>query len=152
MNDLIFRRFAGDFDNWTRWFDLHATEQIRERRPDAYRWYAQQTKPIYRWEPDAELPSCAVYPRTEVQRFFGDGSEERDFAGSLSWMLALAILDGFRAIDLFWFPLDGNEAGYQRQIPSVRYWIGHARGRGIRVVIHGDSALTPSGPLYGYET
>lgn len=149
LNALMYRRFGGQFDDWTRWFDLHGTAHIQQHRPEAYAWYAQQSKPIYRWAHDPAIPASVPYPKDTVQTYFGG---ETDFACSLSWMLALAIVDGFDAIDLFWFPLDGNEVGYQQQIPSVAYWIGQARGRGIRVTIHGDSSLKPSGLLYGWQT
>ncbi len=146
LNRLMFTRYAGEFTRWTRWFDLHATEHIQRYRPDAYDWYRQQPadKPVYRWEPDAALPGACVYPRERVA-----DADERDFACSLSWMLALAISERFDIIDLFWCVCDSNEPHYQHQIPSVRYWIGRARGAGIRVTIHGDSALKPTGPLYG---
>lgn len=146
LNDLIFRRFAGDFTEWTRWFDLHPTWWIQEKRPAAYDWYRQQTKPIYRLAADPALPSCCVYPRERIQT-----ATEREFAGSLCWMLALAIHEGFDAIDLFWFTLDGTDPFYKIQVDSAKYWIGFARGRGIEVTIHGDSALKPTGPVYGYE-
>lgn len=64
-------------------------------------------------------------------------------------MFALAIADEFTDIDCFWFVCDDNEPKYRDQIASVRYWIGRARGAGIRVTIHGDSGLKPSLPLYG---
>lgn len=150
VNRLMFMRYSGEFDHWTRWFDLHSTPHIRAQRLEAYDWYGTQTKPIYRWEPDPHMVT-ALYPREAVQAYFGqDGVPERDFWGSLSWMLALAIYEQFEAIDLWWFPLDQER--HQDQLGSARYWIGQARGRGIRVTIHGDSALVPSGPLYGIET
>lgn len=161
-NNVMFARYGGDFTQWTRWFDLHRTPHIQTRRPQAYDWYTQQSgaKPIYQWERNPEIPGSRAYPREAVQAYF---KGERDFWGSLSWMLALAIYEGFTAIDLFWFPLnhDRADAGgeiqipvgqYTHQVPSTRYWIGQARGRGIDVTIHGDSALTPNHPLYGYET
>lgn len=150
VNKLMFMRYNGEFDDWTRWFDLHSTPHILQHRPEAYAWYQQQTKPVYRWEPDATM-CAAVYPLASVQRRFADdGLEERDFGGSFAWMMALAILEGFEAIDVFWMPLDLESHGVQ--LPSARYWIGQARGRGVRVRIHGDSAMTPSGPLYGKDT
>lgn len=147
LNRLMFTRYAGAFTNWTRWFDLHSTAHIQQHRPDAYDWYRSQTKPIYRWELDPALPGCCVYPRQRVA-----DADERDFACSLSWMLALAIHERFDAIDLFWFSLDSGEHHYDYQIASARYWIGRARGAGITVRIHGDSPLKPSLPLYGVPT
>lgn len=163
-NNVMFARYGGDFTDWTRWFDLHRSPHIRDKRPQAYDWYTRQdgSKPIYQWEVNAEIPGSRAYPLEAVRDFFG--AHERDFWGSLSWMLALAIVEGFEAIDLFWFPLCHDKAdvtadmtqvpkgAYTHQVPSTRYWIGQARGRGIAVTIHGDSALRPLHPLYGFET
>lgn len=148
-NAVMFRRYSGQFDEWTRWFDLHRTPHILTQRPEAYDWYRQQDgqRPIYQWEVNPEIPGSTAYPREAVQAYF---TGDRDFWGSLSWMIALAIYEGFTAIDLFWFVVDSH--AHEKQIPSVRYWIGQARGRGIDVTIHGDSTLKPSGPLYGFET
>lgn len=151
-NNVMFARYAGQFNQWTRWFDLHPRAHIEHRRPDAYRWYQQQdgTRPIYLKDVDASVPGSVAFPFEAVRRSFGhDGHEERDFWGSLSWMLALAIVEGFEQIDLLWFALM-NDA-YTNQVPSTRYWIGQARGRGIRVRVHGTSMLNPQGPMYGYE-
>lgn len=150
LNRVMFTRYAGVFDHWTRWFDLHPTDYIRRVRPDAYDWYCEQTKPIMRWERDPNMVSM-VYPRQAVQRFFADGTDEREFSGTLSWMMALAIFEGFDAIDLFWFTLDGTDPFYKIQIDSAKYWIGQARGRGVHVTVHGDSSLHPQPYLYGCE-
>lgn len=150
FNALMFVRYAGVFDDWTRWFDLHSAAFTPAKHPDRWAWYQQQTKPVYRWEVDPRLPSSVAYPLEAIRTFFADGELERDFHGSLAWMLALAIYEGFEAIDVFWCPMD--DAPHRKQVPSIRYWIGQARGRGISVRVHGDSAITAYEPLYGYET
>ena len=150
INKLMFLRYSGEFAHWTRWFDLHSTAHIQRQRPDAYAWYREQVKPIVRWEPDPQMVT-QVYPREAVQQFFAqDGEPERDFWGSFSWMMALAIYEGFDQIDVYWMPLDQEH--HQAQLGSARYWIGQARGRGIRVTVHGDSAMKSTSRLYGIET
>lgn len=150
FNALMFTRFAGHFDDWTRWFDLHNADFTPRKHPDRWAWYQRQVKPIYRWEVDPRLPSSVAYPKEAVRAFFADGTIESDFGGSLTWLFALAIFEGFEAIDVFWCPQD--DASHRKQVASCRYWIGQARGRGITVRVHGDSALTDFGPLYGCET
>ncbi len=153
-NNVMFARYGGDFNNWTRWFDLHPTEHIQAKRAQAYDWYRTQTKPIYRWAPDPDVPASVVYPIDAVLDYFSlsQAERERDFWGSIAWMIALAIYEQFDAIDLFWFTLSNDHMNiYARQVPSTRYWIGQARGRGIRVTIHGDSALKVTHGLYGYQ-
>lgn len=152
FNALMFTRFAGDFDGWTRWFDLHNADFTPARHPDRWAWYQQQTKPVYRWEVDPRLPSSVAYPKADVQAFFADGELERDFGGSLPWLMALAVFEGVPgdAIEVFWCPQD--DARHRKQIASCRYWMGQARGRGLSVRIHGDSGITDYGPLYGCDT
>lgn len=151
-NNVIFARYAGQFHGWDRWFDLHPTAHIQRRRPQAYDWYTRQdgSKPIYQWEINPDIPGSRAYPKDDVLRYFStQGHEERDFWGSISWLIALAIYEGYERIDLFWFVLQHDQ--YTKQIPSTRYWIGQARGRGVRVCIHGDSMLKPQQGLYGCE-
>lgn len=152
-NNVMHVRLGPDYTGWTRWFDLHPTEHIQKRRPQAYEWYTRQPadKPVYRWEPDPAVPGCVVYPKAAVLDLFSRGQveAERDFWGSLSWIIALAIYEQFDVIELFWFQLMNDQ--YTKQVPSTRYWIGQARGRGICCTIHGDSMLKHTGPLYGCE-
>lgn len=152
FNATMFVRYGGTFDDWTRWFDLHGAEWTHTRHPDRIAWYQRQTKPIYRWTVDPSIPSSVAYPLGAIRGYFADDrlGIERDYHGSLSWMLALAIFEGFTMIDVFWCPLD--DAAHRKQVASVRYWMGQARGRGISVVVHGDSAITAYEPLYGLET
>jgi len=145
LNQLMFIRYNGDdLPRWDRWFDLHPTWHIERDRPRAYAWYRSQRKPIYRWEVDPDLPSSVAYPVDDVRRFVG--ADETDFAGSVCWMLALALMEGYDDLHLFWFPVMNEHAG---QVPSIRYWIGQARGRGARVTIHGRSDLHPAREMYG---
>lgn len=150
-NNVMFARYSGVFEDWHRWFDLHPSDHIQRRRPQAYDWYTQQdgSRPIYQWAVNPEIPGSKAFPKDGVLKYFSRDHEERDFWGSISWMLALAIYEGFTDIDLFWFSLMNDE--YTKQIPSTRYWIGQARGRGVRVTIHGDSMLKPQQGLYGCE-
>lgn len=148
LNNVPIARFAGTLA-WTRGFDLHPTAHIQATRPDAYAWQCQQTGtcPIYRFVDDPAGPAFVRYPVERVKKAFPSGA--RRFAGSLSWMLALALVERFDVIDLFWWPFHDHE--HARQIPAVLYWLGRAEERGVRITIHGDSALKPSGPLYGLE-
>lgn len=150
FNATMFVRYGGDFHDWTRWFDLHSAAWTHARHPDRIAWYQRQTKPVYRWAVDPLLPSSVAYPIDAIRSHFADVGLERDFHGSLSWMLALAIYEGFEVIEVFWCPQD--DAQHRKQVPSIRYWIGMARGRGCSVRIHGDSAITAYEPLYGIET
>lgn len=151
-NNVMWARYAGEFDQWTRWFDLHPKAHILRRRPQAYAWYRQQdgSRPIYLKEADPEVPGSVAFPFEAVRQHFCTAThDERDFWGSISWMLAFAIMEGFQQIDLLWFALMHDQ--YTKQVPSTRYWIGQARGRGIATTVHGTSMLNPQGLMYGVE-
>lgn len=154
ISDLIYRRYNGQFDDWTRWFDVHPVEErILKSRPATWAWYQQQDgrRPIYLLAQDPSVPGSVGYPRDAIQAAFADdGAPEDLFGSSLDLMLALATHEGFERIELVWFRMrDGVE--YEQQRPSALYWIGRARGRGIQVVIHGDSSLKDRRGVYGFE-
>lgn len=148
------------FKGWTRWFDLHGDEHIQGRkqgRRNCYPWLCAQTRPIYRWSVDPNMPASVVYPDAARQ-----GS--RLFCSSLDWMLALAIHEHFTHIDLFGWRM--THPAYQHQVGSAQWWVHKAISEGITVTIHGNSALkvkVAAGPpppivipagclMYGRET
>lgn len=141
LNHVPIQRYAGVMPRWTRGFHLHTREQIDAMCPEMWGWMAQQTAPIYLPSAHPEIPSSVPFPHAALLRRFG----VQDFAGSLSWVLALAIWEGYEAIDVFYCPM--NDPEHVGQVPSVRFWMGVALGCGARVTVHGDSALHPS-PMY----
>ena len=69
---------------------------------------------------------------------------------SIVYMIVYAILEGATEIDMYGVVLEvGDEYTVQRK--SVEYWIGYARGKGIKVTINEPTCLC-KGKLYGYET
>lgn len=149
------------WDGWHRWFDVHTEAHIRKHRPDAWTRYRQNgpvaatrvTRPIYLHAAHPAIPGSVGYPREAVQREFAwGGHDEEFFTGSIDWMLALAIWEGVRRIEVF--GVDLWEAPHERgdQRTGAHYWIGIARGRGCEVVIPDESSLCKTERLYGYFT
>jgi hypothetical protein len=146
ISDLAFTRYSGIFTDWTRWFDLHHTERIKQKRPQTWDWYQTQTKPIYLWSSDTSIPASTVYPLEHIQDYF----KTARFGSSFDWLIALAIFEKFEQIEIVWCRMkDGVEI--RNQLPTANYWIGQAEARGIPVIIHGDSALHQPEKRYGYE-
>jgi len=111
------------------------------------------TRPIYLHAAHPAIPGSVGYPREAVQREFAwGGHDEEFFTGSIDWMLALAIWEGVRRIEVF--GVDLWEAPHERgdQRTGAHYWIGIARGRGCEVVIPDESSLCKTERLYGYFT
>jgi hypothetical protein len=90
-----------------------------------------------------------------LQVYFG----HRYFTFSAAWLIAFAIYEGFKRIELWGFMLSQRKPLYARERPCFFYWVEEARRRGIEVVYPAEvgegEAGDPfeyTGPLYGYET
>lgn len=118
--------------------------------------------PIYtakKWE---DVPNTVEYPINEILEHF---KPCRYFMNSMSYMFALAIMEGYERIETYGIDLRYfNELG--KKLPHhdnwldethcLAYWAGQAMGRGIEVVPSQRSSLMkpvkPGEPsLYGYE-
>jgi len=151
LNDLAFKtKFADRYVGWTRWFDLHHDPHILTRKHNTLEWFKKQTKPIYRWTIDPGVPTSIAYPIKDIQRFYNvNGASERHFLSTFDYMVALAAWEDFEQIDVYGFRMLAPR--YIFQLPSALYWVGRARGMGITVNIHGESALNPVNKMYGLE-
>lgn len=94
-------------------------------------WLATQTMPLW-LHPDyatqypaaATWPMARAFPKTEIEGHFG-----RYFTSSPAWMLAHAILRGFREIHIYGIHLS-TEGEYIEQRPGFEYLIGRVLGAG----------------------
>jgi hypothetical protein len=92
-----------------------------------------------------------VYPVFDILKYFQPFAY---FNNSISWMLALAIAEGFEEIGIYGvdMALDGvTGAEYNHQRPSCEYFLGIAWGRGIRVHLPETSELLKCAYLYGFD-
>lgn len=145
------------------WFQLHRDENGAfpgARDASHTEWLKQQTFPIWMWEHRDEIPASRAYPLEEVlsHPVLATGepmSPEAYYNNTISWMIALAILRGYKRIGVYGvdMALDGvhGESEYSWQRPSVEYFIGLARGLGIQVVLPVESEICKAAYLYGYD-
>lgn len=147
------------------WFQIHRRDFEDKypgaRDPNHLKWMSEQTCPIYMWEHDDRIPASRAYPIREVLTMAHPTAgfrlcPESYFNNSISWMIALAIYQGYQKIGLFGvdMAMDGvhGESEYAFQRPSVEFWIGVARGLGIEVVMPEVSEVLKCGYLYGYDS
>lgn len=120
----------------------------------AYLREAATKFPVYVLEPHQEIPDAVVLDREAMYRYFSlDGKDPcRYFTNSISWMIGLAIMEGFEEIGIYGVDMMmaggvGSEYGYQR--PSCEWLIGVAQGRGIKVHIPQQSDLLKTAFVYG---
>lgn len=152
-------RFPEALTTWTRWFNLHTINHIKKRYPAGYRWYTEQSKPIYLQSAQEDISTSLAFPREELQAHFSiDGNPFRFFTCSVAWLMALAIYEGFERIELWGFHLSTTNYKYRFERPCFFYWINRARELGIDVYLPPNIEVTEAGDpatydgwLYGWE-
>jgi len=151
---------------WDRWFELHQLEQVCETWADGdkaaesaarkvyHEWLGSQDKPIYLQEERPDLvPSGIRFPLDEIRRFIqeitGEDEPEAYFTNTIAYLIAFAMYEGAEEIGVFGVDM-ALDAEFGTQRPSCEYFIGLARGRGIKTHIPERSDLLKTTELYGW--
>ena len=138
-----------DVPRYDRWFEIHSYgwSPSRDKKIKKVREaFKSGNTPLYMQEVDPDIPNSRRYPVEKAREMFGDY-----FTNSVSYMIALAIMEGAEEIGIYGIDMaTDSEFGYQK--PSCEYFIGIARGRGIKVHIPHESDLLKTRFQYGYET
>ena len=133
---------------WSRWFQLHDVDKHHPDDGDAHlAWLSAQKFPVLMFEEhiDTRVSNAQPYPKADVIEHFGGY-----FTNSISWMIALAIQEGYEKIGVYGVDMaQDSEYGHQR--PSCEYFLGWAKGAGIEIDIAQASDLLKSPFLYGAE-
>jgi len=112
---------------------------------------AAQTVPVYMQETHPEIPASIAYPLAQMTEAFAlPHTPKPYFTSTVSYMIALAIVERFDEIQLYGIDL-AQDTEYAIQRPSCEFFLGIAVGRGIRVVPHPQSDVLKTAFLYGYE-
>lgn len=142
---------------FTRWFDLHDTKTIEQDAEHA-KWLTEGANgiPVLTWQPRDEWPTSLEFPKAALLERF-----PAYFTNSISWMMALAILEltGGRPVpedeespEIGVYGVDMATSGeYGSQRPSCEYFVGVAEGLGIKVTIPPQSDLLKTHSLYGSD-
>lgn len=158
LNELLSRRLI---PRATAMFEMHMPEiwdvELAHNDPNYRAWiHSPHEYPIYMldWYP---LPCCVKYPLEHVCRRFdlpiyhGKKRKEKFFSHTAAYMLALALLAGYRRVELYGIEMEAGEGeGYGWQRDCMFFWMGVAAGMGVEVVVPENSRLFVA-PLYGYE-
>lgn len=102
-------------------------------------------KPVIMQRRERDIPTSEAYPADEIAEAIGD-----EFTSTIAYMLAYGIYLGYEQIDLYGVIL-AHKTEYIRQRPSVKYYIGVARAKGIKVWAPDDTQLTSVKWRYGYD-
>jgi hypothetical protein len=141
-------------------FELHGRKEIAEKERDKEKqehlnWLKNAKIPIVMQKHFDDIPNSIPFPKDYImskfgERFIGEGQKETYFTNTISWQIALAIDVGFKEILLYGINM-ANDEEYASQRPSVEYFVGLARGLGIKVFIPDQSDICKSWVLYGFD-
>jgi hypothetical protein len=147
----------------TRWFEMHPHEGPGSYITDMVKgtdypaWLKACPIPLYMLSAKPEFPQSIEYPRQQLIDAFQlesirpDLKEKGYFHSSVDYMIALAIYEGFEEIGVWGIDMT-HDSEYAYQKPSGSFWLGFAKGRGIKVTIPKESALLKNeGYAYGYD-
>jgi len=143
MNDLY--RFVPRVDVL---FQVHSRVKIEEfpRTPTYLEWLQKNMNtPVYCHKHYEDIPMSIPYPLQEIVNEFGGY-----FTNGVSYLIALAIYMEYEEIHLYGIEME-HASEHLKQKPSVTYFIGLARGRGIKVWMPKESTLMRAPVLYGFE-
>ena len=141
----------------SRWFDIHPKNWFMGNNRHGHRDWMEQEHPfpIYTQQVYDNVPNSVPYPLAEIQAklltrtWRNDRQIKKLFSSTVSYMVALALHEGFERIELFGIELVmTDEWAYQRE--ALAYWLGKADGMGVEVWMPETCALFQI-PLYGYE-
>lgn len=151
-----------------RWFELHPWHVVlAENAAEAavaphgvsrhMEWMKTFPGAIYMIDARPEIPTSQAYPLDAMVKLCFPWATKQDgkwddayFRCSASYMLALAIAEGFEEIHIYGVDM-AQVVEYREQRPSCEYLLGFAHGRGIKIIRPKDSNLLRCKHLYGYD-
>lgn len=113
---------TGSFPRITLWFDIHANNP----------------------NPQADI-TRENYPFYAAVELAGG----QYFNNSVSYMIAYAILQGYKEIALYGVRFMSDNEQRKEQYQNVREWIFFAKSRGIKVTAPYDDVMLKEYPMYG---
>ena len=132
-------------------------------RPEGHLdWLKTRGFPVYLAEARPDYPTSVAFPRDAVLDFFrpywpwrltrqGTVVEGPDYEVSTpSWMLMLAIAEGYREIHVYGIHL-ATEWEYVQQRPNFEFLLGIAAGLGVRVVLPASAPICQAAYRYAFE-
>lgn len=136
-----------------RWFEIHDRNSPSKNNPEHIGWLQQCPVPVYMWQHYDDIPNSLRFPREQIVDYFKSKNFKGSgyFTNSISWFIALAIMEGFKTIAVYGVDM-ATDSEYQAQRPSCEYWIGVCEGLGIELILPETSDLLKCTQLYGFES
>lgn len=150
---------AMEAPRWDRHFELHEFEEVARgwtaspetdmalrmeylKRLSA----ASEHQRVVLKEREPAIPQSMAYPREEAREW----AQGDYFASTISYMIAMAALEGVQEIGIWGVDMALREEQYSGQRGSIEYLIGLCRGRGITVTVPPECDLLKLLEPYAY--
>ena len=135
-------------------FEMHNTDywlrpEITKRLNDFASQYPD-TK-IYMQSQNLQIKNSVKYPIEEVQSFVNHPMIREYLTSTIAYMVALAVMSGYKRIELFGVHMASNEEEYSMQRSCVETWLAFGWGRGVDFWLPEESDIMKSTYLYGYQ-
>lgn len=139
-----------------RWFEIHGREYLAQDAEG--KKHIEDLKsalgpiPIYMQKRHEDIPHSVEFPIQQMIEHFGgrDAIGADYFTNCPSEMLAFAIALGYSEIHMYGVDM-ATDSEYATQRPCCEYWLGRARGLGIKIYVPVLSDLLKCVGTYGYE-
>lgn len=139
---------AGGVTNITKWFDIHQRETVINSSRDKN--YIDKLKastiPILMCKHYDDIPMSVEYPLDDIIKTL----QTDYFTNSISYMVAYALYEGVDELAVYGVDMAQDEE-YAKERPSVEYFIGYARAKGIPVYIPPESDICKVPYYYGFQ-
>ena len=106
---------------------------------------------IYMQEQNVQIKNCVKYPLSEVQSFINHPRLRKFFTSTIAYMIILAIMQGYKSIEMYGIHMSSEEEEYSLQRECVSTLLGFAWGKGVDFWLPDQSDVMKSDHLYGYE-
>ena len=145
INDVIMSRV-----NFDLLFNIHLTEDYCSLDMNCTQLASSLGIPIIMPREYEELPTSIRFPLEEIMKEF----DTDYFMTGIVYMIAYAVYKSYKQIDCYGINMRGADEKYKNARACVEYWLGIAKGRGIKVNMYGkycDCLKTFDRRLYGFN-
>lgn len=97
------------------------------------------------------LEFAKTFPLDKIQDSIPNQFLKRYFTNTMAYMIAYAVMTGYKVLNLFGINLCVEEEEYSMQRACAEAWLGYAIGKGVTINIAQPSALLANSYMYGYE-
>jgi hypothetical protein len=145
--------------DFAMWFEIHNIKDSPSKQKEEHQAFLKHVKiPLVTQQHWPEYPTSVSYPREEVKKYFekgliteGDGSLYTDYSNQIAWMIALAIVMGYKYIYVYGVDM-AQESEYAFQRSACQFFIGWALGNGINVKVPETCQLLKGSRDYGFDS